>query len=196
MLGSDATIVKDEESFDRRLMRVRRLAWAALVPVLVVGALLWQSPGAALSSPVLRTASVYVLVLLVLRLAGKRTLAEMTTFDLVILLLLSEAVQPALTGGDESVTGAALIVLTLVGLDALLGVVKHRVPRVARILDDVPTLLLADGTLREDALRRHRVDADDILEAARLQHGIPSLREVRFAVLERTGGISIVPWER
>ena len=186
-------IDRANEPFDRRLAAIRRVAWTLIAPLLIVGSLLWHSPGDLMSSPVLRGALAYVLILLVLRLAGKRTLSEMTTFDLVILLILSEAIQPAMTGGDESFTAAALLVVTLVAMDTLFGVAKHRFPRLSRWIDDVPTVLLHEGAPQFDALARTRIDLDDIMEAARLQHGLRTLDQVRFAVLERSGSISIVP---
>lgn len=163
------------------------------VPAIVVGSIVWESAGTAVESPVLRAVLSYGLLLFVLRLAGKRTLSEMTTFDFIVVLMLSEAVQPAMTGDDTSFTSAALIVLTLVAIDTLLGIAKYRSPRVSAVVEDVPTVLVREGAPVEKALTAMRVDIEDIMEAARLQHGLKHFREVRFAVLERSGGISIIP---
>lgn len=186
----------DDTSFDRLLQRLRRGAWALIGSLLVAGAFAWQVPGLAVPSTVLRAAIVYVFVLFALRLAGKRTLAQLTTFDLVVLLILSESVQQALVGEDHRLTNAGLIVLTLVGLDALLGFIKDRSRIASRWLDDIPTVLVREGVLDEEAAARSRVDRDDIMEAARKEAGLTSFEEVRYAVLERAGGISVIPWAR
>ncbi len=143
---------------------------------------------------VLRTAAIYVFILLLLRLAGKRTVGEMSVFDFVIVLMLSESVQGAMLGDDYSLTGAMLAATTLVGVDVLLGKLNYRLPRFSAWVEDRPSLLISNGALLEDAMRRLRIDVDDILEAARRTRGIASLGEIRFAVLERTGGISIIPF--
>lgn len=79
------------------------------------------------------------------------------------------------------------------GVDVLLGLLKHKVPGLDRWLDDVPTVLVRDGMPITDALERSRVNIDDIMEAARHQHGLAHFADVRYAVLERTGGISVIP---
>lgn len=182
-----------DDRIDVRFTRVRRVAWLLLVPMLVAAGVRWEVPGSGIGLTVPRTMLVYLLVLVVLRLAGKRTLGEMNTFDLAILLIVSEAVQPALVGDDHSLTNAALILLTLVGMDALLGFAKDRSPTLSTWLDDVPAVLLEDGQPREQVMRRHRVDVDDLLQAARQQHGLLALQSVRYAILERGGNISIIP---
>ncbi len=183
-----------DDGFDLLLTRARRAAWVLLIPVIVIMAVRWQVPGSAVPSTVLRTAVIYLLVLAVLRLAGKRTLSEMNTFDFAILLILSEAVQPALVGDNLTLTNAALILCTLVGFDALLGLIKDKSRTASRWLDDVPAVLMDDGRPRRDVLKRHRIDVDDLLEAARAQYGLLSIKQVRCAILERAGGISIIPW--
>lgn len=183
-----------DDRFDLLLTRDRRGAWMLLVPVIAVVGMRWQVAGSAVPTTVLRAAIVYVMVLAVLRLAGKRTLGEMNTFDFAILLILSEAVQPALVGDDLTLTNAALILCTLVGFDAFLGLIKDKSRTVSRWLEDVPAVLMMDGVPRREALTRHRIDVEDLLEAARQQHGLLTLTQVRCAILERAGGISIIPW--
>jgi uncharacterized membrane protein YcaP (DUF421 family) len=129
-----------------------------------------------------------------MRLAGKRTLAEMSTFDLVVILIISEAIQPAMTADDTRMTTAVLLVLTILATDAMLGLVKDRSQTANRLLDDIPTVLVKEGKLRREAMARERIEEDDILEAAREKLGLDSLDQIRFALLERTGGISIIPW--
>lgn len=142
---------------------------------------------------VLRAAAIYVLFLLVFRVSGKRALGQMTTFDFVLLLIVAEASQQALLAQDYSITNAAIIVATLCVLDAALSRWKFRSPRLDRILEGVPVLLVADGRLLTESLDAERVDLDDILTAARAHHGLERLEQIRYAVLERNGGISIIP---
>lgn len=191
---SDPLKIGADDRFDLLLTRARRGAWILLVPVIAIVGMRWQVAGSGVPSTVLRAAIVYLMVLAVLRLAGKRTLGEMNTFDFAILLILSEAVQPALVGDDLTLTNAALILCTLVGFDAFLGLVKDKSRTASRWLEDVPAVLMEDGVPRRDALARHRVDIEDLLEAARQQYGLLTLTQVRCAILERAGGISIIPW--
>lgn len=142
---------------------------------------------------VIRAVAVYLFLLLVFRLAGQRTLAQITTFDLVLLLIISEAIQQALIGDDNSMTNAALVVLTLAGLNVGLSLLKQRSKTAEKVLEDVPLVLVAEGRLLKDRMDKVRVDEDDILEAARSAHGLERLDQIRFAVLERSGDISIVP---
>lgn len=142
---------------------------------------------------VIRAAVVYLFLLALFRLAGQRALSQVTTFDLVLLLIISEATQQALIGNDNSMTHAALLIMTLVGLDILLSLIKQRSKRVRRILEDAPLVLVDDGKLLRDRMDKVRVDEDDILEAARGCQGLERLSQVRYAVLERSGTITIIP---
>ena len=144
---------------------------------------------------VLRGLAVYVFLLVVFRAAGKRSVAEITTCDFVLLLIISEAVQEALIDGDKSMTNAFLLIITLVGFDILLSVLKQRWPRFDRWIDGSPLVVMADGQLLEDRMRKARVDAADILSAARVGHGLERLDQIKFAILERNGAISVVPKE-
>lgn len=184
----------ENERFDRIAHRLRTAGWWVVLPLLAVGAFTATMPSQAVPSAVARAAIIYAFVLLVIRLAGKRTLAELSTFDLVVLLIVSEAIQPALVADDTRITSAMLIVLTFVGIDALLGLVKFKSYRASVLLDDLPTVLVRDGVTIQDALMRERLDEDDIMEAARRQLGLERFEQVRFAILERTGGISVIPW--
>ena len=144
-------------------------------------------------SAVLRPLLIYISLLLAFRLSGKRTLGEITSFDFVVLLIVSEAVSSSLLSSDTSLTGAMLAVLTLLFLDLLLAALKLRMPRLARLLEDEPVQLMRDGRLLREHMAAERVDEDDILEAARKTHGIDRLDAIDAAVLERRGTISIIP---
>ena len=142
---------------------------------------------------VLRAAFVYLLLLLLLRLTGKRTLAQITTFDFVLLLIISEATQQAMLGEDNSMMHAAIVVSTLIGLNILMSLLKQRFKAVDRVLDDIPLLIVVDGKPLKDVMDQVRVDEDDVLDAARETQGLERMDEIRHAVLERNGKISIIP---
>jgi uncharacterized membrane protein YcaP (DUF421 family) len=142
---------------------------------------------------VLRGLVVYFFVLMVFRISGKRTHSEATTFDLVLLLIISETTQQAMVNGDHSMTNAAILILTLVGADMLLSFAKQRFPSLDPVLDGTAVILLRDGKVLRDRLNHERVDTSDILEAAREQLGLEHLHQIKLAVLERSGQISIVP---
>lgn len=144
---------------------------------------------------IIKAVIVYVVLLVLFRMAGKRTLAEVTPFDLVLLLIISEATQQALVDTDNSMTHAFLLVGTLIGLNILLSTVKVRSKRTEHVLDSAPLLIVENGKAIESHMNKERIDVDDVLDAAREMHGIASLEEIRYAVLERNGKISIVPAE-
>jgi uncharacterized membrane protein YcaP (DUF421 family) len=142
---------------------------------------------------VIRPALVYLFVLVLLRLTGKRTLAQITTFDFVLLLIISEATQQALIGEDNSMINCAIVVSTLIGLNILMSLLKQRSPWFDRLLDDIPLVIVADGKPLKDRMQKARVDEDDVLDAARENHGLERMDQIRHAILERDGKISIIP---
>lgn len=144
-------------------------------------------------SSVLRAAAVYLVLIVIFRLSGKRSLAQITTFDAVLLLIISEAVQQALIDGDESMTNAFLLVLTLLAIDVAFSFAAMRFARFDRLLNDVPLVLIDDGELRQDHMRKARVTADDILEQARGLRGLERIDQIKYAILERSGGITVIP---
>lgn len=142
---------------------------------------------------IIRAVSIYFFLLLVLRLSGRRTVGEMTSFDLVLLLIISEATQQALIGDDFSLTTAFTLILTMVLLDIAMSLLKQRSQRLERLLDGTPTVIVADGKPLEAVMKRARVDESDVLSSARKAHGLERMEQIRYAVLEADGKISIVP---
>ena len=142
---------------------------------------------------VIRAAVVYAVLLVLFRLAGKRTLAEVTTFDFVLLLIISEATQQAMVDSDNSMTNSLLLVGTLVGLNILMSELKQRFGFVERVLDGMPLLIVEHGNPLHHRMAKERVDVDDVLDAARESHGLERLDQIKYAVLERNGKISIIP---
>jgi uncharacterized membrane protein YcaP (DUF421 family) len=142
---------------------------------------------------VLRSAAIYFVLLLLLRLTGKRSLGQMTTFDFVLLLVIAEATQQGLLGNDFSLTNAFLVILTLVGIDTGLSLLERRSQTVDKLLNGVPLVIVEDGQPLEERMNKARVTADDILEMAREQQGLERMEQIKYAVLERSGGISVIP---
>ena len=145
---------------------------------------------------VIRAAAVYFLLLVVFRLAGNRSIGQITAFDFVLLLIISEAIQQAMITEDYSVTNAFLLVVTLVGLDSMMSLWEQRSERVEKILDGLPVLLIENGKKHSKTMKMERVDESDILAAARELHGLERLDQIKYAVVEATGGITIVPKAR
>lgn len=143
--------------------------------------------------PVLRAAFMYFFLLVIVRLAGKRTLAEVTPFDFVLLLIIGEATQQSITGEDFSVTNSVVIVTTLVTLDIAFSLIKQRLTRLDRFIEGVPTIIIRDGVALKETMNRLRVDEADVLEAGRKLRGIERLDQIKYAILEKDGGITIVP---
>jgi uncharacterized membrane protein YcaP (DUF421 family) len=143
---------------------------------------------------VLRAVVIYVVLLVIFRVSGKRTLAQITMFDFVLLLIVGEATQQALLGEDFSVTNAVVVIATLVGIDVAMTFVKRKLPSVDRAVDSLPVVILQDGRPIEHRMVRARVDVGDILAAGRVTQGVERLDQIKYAVLEQGGGISIIPY--
>jgi uncharacterized membrane protein YcaP (DUF421 family) len=141
---------------------------------------------------VARTAIVYVLFLTALRLFGKREVGQFTLFDLALVLLAANALQPAITGPDQSIPGAAIIIVTIFVLNGLVAQLRRRFPLARRILEFQPTVIGRDGAWLPEALDSQGLDADD-LGAALREHGLDSIKDMKLAVLEQDGSLSIVP---
>ena len=142
---------------------------------------------------VIRVLAVYVFLLIVLRFAGKRSLAQMTMFDFVLLLILSETTQQALVGNDYSISKAFLAILLLVSAEIGLSILKHKVPALQKWLDGTPTIIVQNGKLLKERTDWSRIDEEDIMAAARESHGLERMEQIKYAVLETSGTISIIP---
>lgn len=139
-----------------------------------------------------RTLLVYAGVLVGLRLAGKRELGQMTVFDLAVVLLIANAVQNAMTGPDFSVQGGLLAALTLLVANRVVALMRLRGGAWGRLIEGTPTVLVEDGELIEPHLRREGLERQE-LEMVIREHGVEALSEVKLAILETDGSISIVP---
>lgn len=142
---------------------------------------------------VLRAAGIYLLLMVVFKIAGRRALLQMTSFDLILLLIISEATQQALLGDDFSVTGAGLTIITLIAIDVILGKLKTRFPIVEQLAEGGPVILVEHGKELSTRMKMTGINHEDIMEAARSSQGLERLEQIRFAVLEVNGHISIIP---
>lgn len=145
---------------------------------------------------VIRGAAIYLILLVIMRLSGRRTLAQVTPFDFILLLIIAETTQQALLGDDFSITNAAVLIVTLIGIDIGLSYIKRWSPAAAKLLEGVPTVLIRNGKVDQHALDRARVEMSDILVSARQNHGLENADQVKHAVLETDSGISVIPKER
>ena len=142
---------------------------------------------------VIRGLAVYFFLLVIFKVSGKRTLQEVTAFDFVLLLIIAETTQQALLGDDFSLTNAFVLITTLVFTDICLSLVKQRSKGIEKLLDGTPTILVDNGSLLRDRMDKARVDESDIMEAARKLQGLESLEQVKNAILEKDGTISVIP---
>ena len=142
----------------------------------------------------IRTASIYLVILIGVRLSGKREVGQMTPFDLTLLLLLSNAVQNAMTGPDTSLTGGVVAACTLLLMNYLVAEVSGMNRRFRRFVQGSPTLLIHDGQLLPSNLAREHLTVDEVERALR-EHGIGSVKDVSLAVLEVDGSISALKYD-
>lgn len=120
-------------------------------------------------------------------------MGEMTTFDLVLLLIISEATQQALLDDDRSITGGMLAITTLVFIDIIVSLLTNKYTGLDNLLNGVPLIIVKDGKPLMERIKKSRLQIEDILEAGRKFQGIESLAQIRYAVLEKDGTISIIP---
>src|SRR6202051_802855 len=142
----------------------------------------------------LRTAAIYVVVLVGVRLSGKREVGQMTPFDLTLLLLLSNAVQNAMTGPDTSLLGGVVAAATLLVLNYLVAEVSGANRRFRKFVQGQPSLLVHDGQVIESHMAKEHVSMDE-LERALREHGVSTYKEAALAVLEVDGSISVLKYD-
>jgi uncharacterized membrane protein YcaP (DUF421 family) len=141
---------------------------------------------------VLRATAIFFFIYLVTRVVGRRELSSLEPFDLILLIVIGDLVQQGVTQSDYSVTGAMTVIATFAGLTVLVGFVNFKFRRLRLILDGEPIVLILDGEVIESNLRRERMSRDELEAAARVQQ-VESLSDVRLAVLETGGVLSVIP---
>lgn len=141
---------------------------------------------------VVRSVAVYAFLLLILRISGKRQIGQLAPFDLVLLLVLSNAVQNSMSAGDNSLIGGLLIASTLVAINFLVGYATYKNKKLEALLEGRPQILIHDGRLYDDVMAKSQLTHHE-LDAALRQAGCMSVSEVRSAILENNGVISVIP---
>jgi uncharacterized membrane protein YcaP (DUF421 family) len=144
---------------------------------------------------VLRSMTVYIFLIVILRLSGKRQVGQLAPFDLVLLLVLSNAVQNSMTGGDNSLGGGLISATTLIALNYVVGTATFRSKKMAALIEGRPEVLIHNGKLYEDVLTRAQLTRHE-LNAALREGGCTCVEEVHTAVLENNGQISVTPKSR
>ncbi|MBC3208914.1 MULTISPECIES: YetF domain-containing protein [Pseudomonas] len=142
---------------------------------------------------VLRAVAMYLALMVLFKIAGRRSLAELTTFDFVLLMIIGEATQQALLGDDFSLTNSILVIVTLIAIDVGFSLLKQRSRWVSRLIDGEPTIIVENGKLLHRRLRHARLVEADVMEAARSSQGIERIEQIKFAIIERNGKISVIP---
>jgi uncharacterized membrane protein YcaP (DUF421 family) len=141
---------------------------------------------------VLRALVLFGAVYLLLRIVGRRELAQMAPIDFILLIVLGDAIQQGLTQDDYSVTGALIVIFTIAIIQVALGFATFRFKRIRVVMEGEPMVLVENGRIIEKNLRRARIAAEELAEEARLSQ-VASLDDVAWAVLETSGKVSIIP---
>src|SRR2546428_11314723 len=155
---------------------------------------MFPASGHALIEIALRTAVIYAVVLVAVLLSGKREVGQMTPFDLTLLLLISNAVQNAMTGPDTSLLGGVIAASTLLLLNYLIAEVSGGNRRFRKFVQGQPSLLVHDGEIITSHMAKEHVSMDELQRALR-EHGIASYHDVALAVLEGDGSISCLKYD-
>ena len=141
---------------------------------------------------IVRTTLIYLVILIGLRIAGKREIGQMTVFDLVVLLLIANGVQNAMVGQDTSLIGGVIAAMVLLVINGIVAQARMRSTTFRKIVEGTPTVLVSQGKAIDKNLHREGIDANG-LEAAIREHGVANVEDVEIAVLETDGTISVVP---
>lgn len=141
---------------------------------------------------IVRAVIVYTFLLVMLRITGKRQIGQLAPFDLVLLLVLSNAVQNAMNGGDNSVSGGLISAVTLIGINMFVGWATWRSKKFERLIEGQPRVLIHNGKLYEEALTREKLTHHELMSALR-SAGCSCIEEVRSAILETDGQITVIP---
>lgn len=140
---------------------------------------------------IIRSAAVYVFMVLAIRFFGKKELSQLSTTDLVFIVLISNSVQNAMVGTNSSLPGGLLAALVLFTMNYILKLIMYRSKRFKDILEDKPVILIHDGKLDTDHLHKERITMDELEQAIR-EHGAENYKQVKLAIMEVDGNISVI----
>lgn len=142
---------------------------------------------------VLRAAAIYIALLIIFRVAGRRALSDITTLDFLLLLIIGQATGQALLGDDHSITNTLLVIVSLITMDLIFSLLKGRSSWLARHLEGEPMIVVEQGRPLTRRMAKVRISESDVLEAARISQGLERMDQIKFAILERNGQISVIP---
>ena len=140
---------------------------------------------------VIRSIAVYAFLIFILRISGKRQIGQLAPFDLVLLLILSNAVQNSMSGGDNSLIGGLLIASVLVGVNFIVGYATYKSKKLEALIEGRPQIVIHNGQLYEDVMAKCQLTHHE-LDAALRQAGCDRIADVRSAILENNGVISVI----
>lgn len=140
----------------------------------------------------LRSGVIYIIILLGLRLLGKNHLSQLSILDFVLVLLLSNAVQNAMVGNDSTLLGGVIAAVTLLLLNYLLTAFMYRFKSADALFQGSPTMLVHDGNLLQEHMRREKISDEELRRAIR-EHGMENISDVKVAILESDGTLSVIP---
>lgn len=143
---------------------------------------------------IVRALIVYLFLLVALRLTGKRQISESSPFDFVLLLIVADGVQNSMSGGDESLQGGLITAATLFAIDHLIGIISFKNKKAANIIDGIPQVLIYNGKINDKLVKKEKMTKHEIDESLR-QEGCTRLDQVKLAVLENNGSISVIKKE-
>ena len=144
---------------------------------------------------ILRTAAVYLFLVFAIRFFGKKELSQLSTTDLVFIVLISNAVQNAMVGANSSLSGGIIAASVLFSLNYILKLLMYRFAAFKELIEEKPVILVHNGNLDIEHLRKERITMDELEEAIR-EHGIESYKNVKLAILEVDGNISVISGEQ
>jgi uncharacterized membrane protein YcaP (DUF421 family) len=143
---------------------------------------------------VIRALAIYLFLMVIFRISGKRSIANITTFDFVLLLIIAEATQQALLGQEDfSLMKAFVLTATLVGIDIGLSLLKQRFESLQKVFEGLPVLVVRDGEPLKERMNNERLSESEVLAHARTLQGLERMEQIKYAVLETNGQISIIP---
>jgi uncharacterized membrane protein YcaP (DUF421 family) len=140
----------------------------------------------------IRAVVLFFFVFLITRVIGRRELSSLEPFDLILLIVMGDAIQQGLTQDDYSVTGALIVIGTFASLQVVVSYISFRFPRTRPVLDGEPLVIVQDGSAIEKNMKRERITLEEVMVEARQQQ-VGSLDDIAWAVLETSGKISIIP---
>lgn len=144
--------------------------------------------------PVIRGAVIYLFIFILVRMMGKKQLAKFTPFDLVLLMIVSEAIQNGLSGEDHSITGSLISVSVIIGFNMLINETLGRFPSLERIVDGQPVVIVLNGKIFKKVMKQQKISESELFEALR-EHEVMNPDEVKCAILEKDGNISVIKYE-